>query len=151
MPLPDRLPTVTVTDFGAVVDDGADDTDAFLAALDAVAGGGVLGVPAGTLVLSQRLRLPPSMVLQGAGASPSTLEIPVTRVPPATPDSKAAAPLRIRSGARSSRVGGDVDSEPLTAIVAVAPRGTNTIEVASADGLRVGSGSASRKPTSRAG
>lgn len=139
MPLPDRLPTVTITDFGAVADDAADDTDALLAALEAVADGGVVEVPAGTFVLSERLRLPSGVVLQGAGSGLTTLEIPVSLT-------EAYGNTGLEGGGTSSyafggafiEVRGEVDTEPLTSIVAVAARGTSTIEVASADELRVG-------------
>lgn len=75
------LPTVTspkksVADFGAKPDDSTDDTQAFL---DAIAGtpSGVLEVPAGKFVISQRLEIKkPNFVLRGAGPGKTVLYFP---------------------------------------------------------------------------
>lgn len=60
--------TVAVTDFGAVADDGSDDTDAFVAAIDAARdAGGVVAVPAGDFLVTATLQLGNRTVLRGTG------------------------------------------------------------------------------------
>lgn len=77
VPLPNpTTPTKSVTDFGAKPDDAGDDTQAFL---DAIAGtpSGVLTVPAGKFVLTQRLTIKkPNFVLRGAGEGKTVLYFP---------------------------------------------------------------------------
>ena len=70
--LPSLEPTSSVTDFGAVPDDGQDDSAAFQAALDA---GGVVHVPAGTWRIEDILSIQGQVVLQGVGKE-SVLELP---------------------------------------------------------------------------
>ncbi len=138
--LPDLPPTVDVTDFGATADDGSDDTSAFLAAIEDVATkGGVIHVPAGTFVLSERIALPSGVVLQGEGPATTTLEIPVSLTEVYGNDGlEGGGTSSYAFGGAFIEVRGDVDSEPLTAIVSNAPRGSRAIEVEQAKGLRVG-------------
>jgi hypothetical protein len=74
-PLPQCGPTLHVTDFGAVPDDGKDDTAALkraLAAAHAAPGRVVLKFPAGRFILADILRIERSdLVLQGSGTGPN--------------------------------------------------------------------------------
>ena len=75
-PIPDVAgPMKRVTDFGAKPDDMVDDSQAFL---DAIAGtDGVLLIPAGRYIVSQRLEIKKSnFVLRGEGAAKTTLFFP---------------------------------------------------------------------------
>lgn len=69
-------PVKSVSDFGATPDDASDDTQSFL---DAIAGtaSGVISVPAGKFILSQRLEIKkPNLVLRGAGMGKTILYFP---------------------------------------------------------------------------
>lgn len=69
--LPRPTPTASVADFGAVADDGKDDTDAFERAL---AAGGAIAVPKGEFHLSRRLHVRKTgTVVIGAGSAATTL------------------------------------------------------------------------------
>jgi hypothetical protein len=74
VPLPKNTPTLQVTDFGAVPDDGKDDTAALkraLAAANAAPGPVVLKFPKGRFILTDILRIDRSdFVLQGSGTGP---------------------------------------------------------------------------------
>jgi len=74
VPLPRNTPTLQVTDFGAVPDDGKDDTAALkraFAAAHAVPGPVVLKFPKGRFILTDILRIERSdFVLQGSGTGP---------------------------------------------------------------------------------
>lgn len=141
LPLPELAPTHLVTDFGAIADDGQDDTAAIVAALAAAAreGGGVVGLPPGRLLLSERVRLEDGVVVQGAGLGVTTVFIPVSLTDVYGNDG-------LDSGGSSSyafsggffEVRGNTDNDALTEITAGADRGTTTIEVASAEGLSIG-------------
>lgn len=60
--------SVSVTDFGANGTDTADDTTAFQSAVDAVASGGTVIIPAGTYVLGQ-VRISKPLEIAGVGAT----------------------------------------------------------------------------------
>jgi len=69
-------PVVSVADFGAVPDDDGDDSRAFLDAV-AASPGGVVVIPAGRFVLTQRIEIrKSSLVLRGAGRDRTTLFFP---------------------------------------------------------------------------
>ena len=74
---PVMMPTMSITDFGAIADDQVDDSDAFKAALAAAQAGDVVSVPAGRFILSEELTLPSGVVLQGAGSHLTSLYIPL--------------------------------------------------------------------------
>lgn len=60
--------TFAVTDFGAVADDDGDDTDAFLAAIDAARdSGGIVAIPTGDFLVTSTLQLGNRTVLRGTG------------------------------------------------------------------------------------
>ena len=71
------VPAVTtVTDYGAIADDGIDDTQAFVLALSSLGGSaGAVTVPAGEFHLSATLNMPSGAVLRGAGAGQTTLTL----------------------------------------------------------------------------
>ncbi|MFO0565299.1 MAG: glycosyl hydrolase family 28-related protein [Polyangiaceae bacterium] len=77
VPLPTPAsPAKSVTDFGATPDDSTDDTQAFLAAI-AGTPSGVITIPAGKFVISERLEIKKSnLVLRGAGRDKTTLYLP---------------------------------------------------------------------------
>lgn len=141
MPLPRLAPTHLVTDFGAVADDGQDDTAALRDALEAAAGdgGGVVSLPAGTFIVSERLRIENGVVLQGAGSDVTTLSVPVSLTDVYGNDG-------LDGGGTSSysfsgaflEVRGDTDGDSIATVTAAAMRGTTTVTVSSSDGLEVG-------------
>lgn len=79
-PLPDDfrdLKRIDVTDFGAVPDDGRDDTDAFRQALE-TGGETLITIPAGTFEVRDRITITSSRtILRGAGSGETVLRIPV--------------------------------------------------------------------------
>ena len=72
-----------VTEFGAIANDGIDDTDAILAALEKLAanGGGTLLVPRGRFQMTATIELPPRSILRGEGANLSQIYWPDTYEP----------------------------------------------------------------------
>lgn len=72
---PSEPVSASVLDFGAIPDDGQDDSAAFQAAIDATTG--VLEIPAGTYVIDAVLHINHSdLVLRGAGPEQTTLSFP---------------------------------------------------------------------------
>lgn len=65
--------TLSVTEFGAVPNDGLPDHEAFQAALDNAGRNGVVNVPAGTYDLNQTVRIPSRVVLKGEGLASTVL------------------------------------------------------------------------------
>ena len=76
--LPVRKVTIKLTDFGAIANDGKDDTAAFEKAIAKATSqkGSVIGIPKGTFRLTKRVRLPSNTVIQGAGMSSTILDLP---------------------------------------------------------------------------
>ncbi|WP_437591998.1 glycosyl hydrolase family 28-related protein [Sorangium sp. So ce1000] len=77
-PLPEVPVVANVRDFGAAGDGTTDDTDAFLAAIDAATDGAIL-IPAGRYLITDILRIRKSRVVlrgEGSGADGSVLYIP---------------------------------------------------------------------------
>ncbi|KAF6262421.1 hypothetical protein COO60DRAFT_1676006 [Scenedesmus sp. NREL 46B-D3] len=73
-PLPDMPPSVDLkASFGARGDGRTDDTQAFLDAIEAVTDQGVIYIPPGTYVISQKLDIPKRVVFKGAGRDNTTL------------------------------------------------------------------------------
>ncbi len=137
--LPWHPATVALTDHGAVPDDGGDDTAAFLLALDAAAGGGVIDIPAGTFELRDKIMLPDGVVLRGAGSGITIIDIPVSLT-------DVYGNPRLDSGGQSTysfsqafiEARGTYPSTTLATITANASRGDTSIRVSSADDLVVG-------------
>lgn len=73
-----------VVDFGAIPNDGIDDTQAILKAVDQLKknGGGVLFFPIGRFQMNQTIELPPYSILRGLGADYSQIYWPDTYEPP---------------------------------------------------------------------
>jgi hypothetical protein len=59
--------------FGARGDGSTDDTQAFLDAIEAVTDQGVIYIPPGTYVISQKIDVPKRVVFKGAGSDNTTL------------------------------------------------------------------------------
>lgn len=75
-PLPDLPRGVSVLEYGAVADDGVDDTEAFVRAIEA-SGGRVIEVPAGRFVVRDILEVRRSgVVIRGAGRDRTVLYFP---------------------------------------------------------------------------
>jgi hypothetical protein len=66
-----KTDTFDATSFGAVANDGIDDTSALQKALDAASanGGGIVTLPRGRFQLDEPIRIPPHVLLRGAGKS----------------------------------------------------------------------------------
>ena len=74
---PRKTPTINVmTDHGATANDETDDSAAFIAALDSAKSGDVVRIPEGRFIITQVLKVPNGVVLQGAGSELTTLYIP---------------------------------------------------------------------------
>lgn len=73
-----------IVDYGAVPNDGKDDTEAILKAADAVKvnGGGVLFVPRGRFCMTKSILLPPHSALRGVSQELSQIYWPDTDEPP---------------------------------------------------------------------
>ncbi|WP_437757441.1 glycosyl hydrolase family 28-related protein [Sorangium sp. So ce1389] len=125
-PLPEVPVVVNVRDFGAVGDGMTDDTDAFLAAIDAAADGAIL-VPAGRYLITEILRIGRSRLVlrgEGSGASGSVLYIPRSLsdvLGPAEQWSWSGGFIWVDPGASGAA---------LTEVTAGASRGDRTVRVA---------------------
>ncbi|MCU0875863.1 MAG: glycoside hydrolase family 55 protein, partial [Pirellulaceae bacterium] len=86
-----------VTAFGAIANDGMDDTDAIQAALDAAGanGGGTVLIPRGRFEINDPIRIPRFVLLKGAGMK---LSQPVGCTTPAT--RSAVCPCTTASASR---------------------------------------------------
>ena len=141
--IPSTKPTLLLTSFGAIADDGKDDTAAFEKALAAVATkGGTIGIPKGTFILQKNLRLPSRVVLQGAGVRDTIISIPKSLT-------QLYGNTGLDSGGHSSYAFGRgffeiIGANPLqsqyglTTITSEAKRAERKIEVADTTKLKVG-------------
>jgi polygalacturonase len=73
--VPSASASVSVSDYGATPNDGQDDSQAFIDAIDALPSGGVIEVPAGVFLLQNKLSLPSGLVIRGAGIDATQLDI----------------------------------------------------------------------------
>lgn len=123
--------TVSAVDHGAIPDDGASDTAAIQAALDAVsaAGGGVVTLPAGRFVVDAPLAIQAShVVLRGAGSDQTVFDCPN-----ALADVRGASPSWSWSGGFiecGPKGRGRKGSKPITEPIA---RGSTEIRLAAGD------------------
>lgn len=140
-PLPDVAVTATsksVTDFGATPDDDTDDTKAFLAAADAVSNG-VISVPAGKFILTERVYLKKShVVLRGAGVGKTVLYMPKSLGDVYGLTFDGAGHSNWSFGGGFLTVQGSDGGKTLTTVTAKAARGATTLTVASASGITAG-------------
>ena len=140
-PLPMVPPGISVKTFGAKGDGIADDTQAFLDAIEATSAGAI-EVPAGRYKITKILEIKRSgVVLRGAGPKKSTLFFPVP-LNDIKPNWSATT-----SGARTSGyswsggfiwITGDLQTKSLTPVIADALRGDTALNVESATRLSVG-------------
>jgi hypothetical protein len=138
-PLPTPAgPVVNVADLGARPDDGEDDTQAFLAAI-ATSGGGVIQVPAGRFVLTQRLEIQKSnLVLRGAGRERTTLSIPKSlgELYGLTFNDAGQSNWSFSGGFLT--VQGSMGGNLLARVTAAATRGQRTLQVSTTSGMQAG-------------
>lgn len=140
-PLPDVPLTASVRDFGAKGDGETDDTEAFAKALEGVAKGAI-EVPPGRYRITRPLVLQKSgVVLRGAGPDRSVLffPIPLNDVVPdwgATTTGERTSNYSWSGGFITLR--GNFRSKDITPITSPAPRGSNSVTVATTKGLDVG-------------
>jgi hypothetical protein len=158
--LPDLAPTLDVTTFGAVPDDGKDDTEAFKRALAAARrekGRVVLGVPKGRFIVSDILFVERGdLVLRGSGSGPTgtVLVMPRPLEEMARPeairkveaynlandkrqDGRLFSPFSWTGGIVWTRLPSPAPADKLTQALA-GRRGQNRLQVASAARLRPG-------------
>lgn len=138
--IPELPVTTNVRDHGAVGDGEADDTAAFMAAIDATAAGAIL-IPAGRYVIRDPLVIQRSgVVLRGEG------EASVLFFPRPLNDWKAR-PTSASHGAKTTQyswsggfvgIRGKLALPNLTTISAAVARGSVDLPVASTEGLEVG-------------
>jgi hypothetical protein len=140
-PLPDVPVATNVKDFGAVGDGAADDTAAINAAIAATKRGAVF-LPAGRYKVTDYITIPRSgVVLRGAGADKTVLWFPrgLDEVHPRAGRTSTGSPASGYSfDGAFVRIQGDYRAAPLAKIIAVSPRGSRTVRVDRADGLKVG-------------
>jgi hypothetical protein len=96
----------TATDYGAVPDDGLDDTAAIQAALGAAADGDVVRLPAGTFQITNRLTCNRAIAFEGAGTNLTTLRIADVAYAAAATLRLQGAPVRVRDLTFSSAATG---------------------------------------------
>jgi len=129
---------LNVVDLGARPDDGEDDTQAFLTAI-AASNGGVIQVPAGRFVLTQRLEIrKPNLVLRGAGRERTTLYFPKSlgELYGLTFNDAGQSNWSFSGGFLS--VQGSVGGNLLARVTAPAARGQRTLQVSTTAGLQAG-------------
>lgn len=137
LPLP-AGPVLNVVDLGARPDDGEDDTQAFLAAI-ATSSGGVIQVPAGRFVLSQRLEITkPNLVLRGAGRERTTLYFPRSLGELYGLEFNDAGQSNWSFSGGFLTVQGSMGGGLLARVTAAAPRGQRTLQVSTTAGLQAG-------------
>ena len=137
--LPSAPNAVTVTDHGAAADDDGDDTAGFRAAIAAVEGGGVVFVPAGTFIISDKLTLTDGVVLRGAGRDETILEVPVSLTDVyGNPGLDGGGTSTYSFGKGFIEASGGSSSHVLATVTANASRGDTALELSSTGGLSVG-------------
>jgi hypothetical protein len=137
--LPDRAPTISVLDHGAVPDDGDDDTAALQAALEAAGTGDVVYLPAGVYVLREPLTLKSGVVLAGAGADASVLDVPVSLTDLyGNPGLEGGGNSSYAFGGAFLKARGKDDGDELAQVTAPAERGDTFLALSSTDGIEVG-------------
>ena len=140
-PPPVLPPGVSVKTFGAKGDGVADDTQAFLDALEK-APAGAIEVPPGRYKITKILEITRSgLVLRGAGPEKSVLfcPTPLNEIKPnwgATTTGKRTSNYSWNGGI--VWIKGSLRARPLATVTAEAPRGALTLTVASTEKLRVG-------------
>jgi len=134
---------VSVKDFGATGDGTTDDTEAILRAVAAAPGKTVL-FPAGRYVVTKFIQITQSgTVLQGEGATRTTLlmPVPMNTISPRVynnPASSLATSLYSWSGGMISLAGKGYAGEALSVVAAAAKRGDTTLNVADPSKLEAG-------------
>jgi hypothetical protein len=136
--IPSPAVVTNVMDFGAVGNGIADDTAAFVAAIDAVSSGAIL-IPAGRYKITDVLYIRKSnLVLRGAGVGSTTLVFPnsltnLLGTPPGTDGLESWS-----WGGGLIWVEGVETTTKLADVTANADRGDNVITVSTTAGLAVG-------------
>lgn len=124
--IPSYARKVTVTDFGAIANDGRDDTAAFEAAIAEAAGQGAVVIPEGQFHLSRSLTLPSETVLRGSGPATELLIY-------------HADDAFVVLGSGSGNEEASAESGYIS-VTSGATRGSMQVEVSNADGFSVGDG-----------
>jgi hypothetical protein len=130
-------PSVSVADFGARPDDDADDTAAFLSALNA--GSAVIQIPAGRFILTETLAIRRSgVVLRGAGAERTTIFCPRSLADAygITFNSAGQSSWSFTNGFLEAQ--GSVGGALLARVTAAVERGAKTLPVSTTTGLTAG-------------
>ncbi len=140
-PIPSPPVAARVTDFGAVPDDGNDDTEAFLAALDATEEGAIL-IPEGRYILTDRVTIRrPGVVLRGEGPGRTVLHFPkgLEHIDPNPSRTTGGQPVSNYSWSDGFLgIRGSINSESLAGIAAPAERGSRSITVEDPERLAEG-------------
>jgi hypothetical protein len=137
-PLPESTVKVSVKDFGAVGDGVADDSDAFLRAIDAVEDGAIL-IPAGRYKITRQLKVSKrGVAFKGAGEDKTVLFFPRSLTEAVGPG-KGHAPANSWSwsGGFISFEGED-EGERLAAVTSGARRGGRRLVVSSTESMMPG-------------
>jgi hypothetical protein len=131
-------PALSVTDYGARPDDAEDDTQAFLTAI-AASTSGVILVPAGRFLITQRLELRKSnLVIRGAGRDRTTLFFPRSLGEVYGLSFNAAGQSNWSFSGGFLSVEGSVGGGLLARVTAPAARGARTLQVSATAGLSAG-------------
>jgi hypothetical protein len=138
-PLPSSPATINVADQGATADDGIDDTTAFQSAIAAAAGGGVVSVPAGRFIVSDKLTLTQGVVLRGGGRDATVIDIPVSLTDLyGNPGLEGDGTSSYSFGRAFIEARGNMSTVELAQVVANASRGDTTLALSDTAGIRVG-------------
>ena len=137
-PLPEPAVTANVRDFGAVGDGEADDSEAFLAAIEA-ARGGALEIPPGRYRITRQLDLGAGdVVLRGAGREATVLYFPLSLYE-AYGEGAWGGPYGYAWGTGwIQATGGWEDAARPARVMRAAKRGDRTVEVDDASGFSAG-------------
>ena len=131
-------PIVDVTAYGARADDDVDDTAAFQAALAAVSAG-VVSIPAGRFVLTQRLEIRRSrIVVRGAGRDRTVIAIPVSLGSVYGLTFNAAGQSSWSFSGGFLTVQGSIGGGLLASVTEPASRGDRTLRVSTTAGITRG-------------
>ena len=139
-PLPQYRTVASVTDFGAVPDDGRDDTAAFRRAI-ARTDAGAIEIPEGRFEISDVINLnKPRIVLRGQGPDKTTIHI-TKALEDVEPTLKPGEPKRTLKWSWSSgffRINGSYTQSKTATITAPAQQGSRVIRVDDPKKLSVG-------------
>lgn len=132
---------ISVTDFGAIPNDGIDDTQAFTKALR-TKGPTTINIPAGKFILSNRIHIKtPNTILRGSAKNKTTLYFPkgLEFIDPKPTQNSGGTPTTSYSWSGGYlNILGSTSSIPLPKITKIARRGTDQLTLTSSPKTKTG-------------